>query len=115
MPDVLIVADTVRSPELRHEVPLAVPDPLLYAEVDGRRSVVVSSLEASRIRDLGTNLEVVTWEDAGLDELLKRGLDPYAHERELWLNACRQLGLEAAVTPARFPLAHADHLRASGL
>ena len=115
MPDVLIVADTVRSPELRHEVPLAVPDPFLYAEVGGRSSVVVSSLEASRIRDLGTNLEVVTWEDAGLDELLKRGLDPYAHERELWLNACRQLGLESAVTPATFPLAHADHLRANGI
>jgi Xaa-Pro aminopeptidase len=115
MPDVLILADTMRSPELRHEVPLAVPDPFLYAEVGGRRSVVVSSLEASRIRDLGTDLEVVTWEDAGLDELLKRGLDPYAHERELWLNACKQLGLENAVTPATFPLAHADHLRANGI
>ena len=54
MPDVLIVADTVRSPELRHEVPLAVPDPFLYAEVGGKRSVVVSSLEAGRIEELGT-------------------------------------------------------------
>ena len=53
MPDVLIVGDTVRSPELRHEVPLSVPDPFLYAEVGGRRSVVVSSLEASRIRISG--------------------------------------------------------------
>ena len=78
MPDVLIVADTIRSPELRHEVPLAVPDPFLYAEVGGKRSVVVSSLEAGRIRDLGTDLEVLTLEDAGIDELLKRGLDSYA-------------------------------------
>ncbi|MBA2383953.1 MAG: aminopeptidase P family protein [Actinobacteria bacterium] len=115
MPDVLIVGDTIRSPELRHEVPLTVPDPFLYAEVGGRRSVVVSSLEASRIRDLGTNLEVLTYEDVGLDELLKRGLDPYAHDRELTLNACTQLGLEGGVTPATFPLAHADHLRASGI
>ena len=66
MPDVLIVADTVRSPELRHEVPLTVPDPFLYAEVGGKRSVVVSSLEAGRIRDLATDLEVLTLEDAGL-------------------------------------------------
>jgi Xaa-Pro aminopeptidase len=115
MPDVLIVADTIRSPELRHEVPLAAPDPFLYAEVGGRRSVVVSSLEAGRIRELGAGLEVLTLEDVGLDELLKRGLDLYAFEQELTLTACRQLGLESAVTPATFPLAAADHLRATGI
>ena len=105
MPDVLIVADTVRSPDLRHEVPLAVPDPFLYAEVGGKRSVVVSSLEASRIEELGTGLAVLTYEDAGVDELLKRGLDVYAHELELHLAACRLLGLDRAVTPAGFPWA----------
>ena len=93
MPDVLIVADTVRSPELRHEVPLAVPDPFLYAETGGRRAVVVSSLEAGRIRDLGTDLEVLTLEDVGVDELLKRGLDQYEVDLELNLRACRELGL----------------------
>ena len=103
MPDVLIVADTVRSPELRHEVPLAVPDPFLYAEVGGKRSVVVSSLEAGRIRELGTDLEVLTLEDVGIDELLKRGLDTYAVDRELSLSACRTLGLAGAVTPAVLP------------
>ena len=35
MSDVLIVADTRSSPEMRHEVPLVVPDPFLYAEKDG--------------------------------------------------------------------------------
>jgi Xaa-Pro aminopeptidase len=96
-------------------VPLAVPDAFLYAEVGGRRSVVVSSLEASRIRDLGTDLEVLTNEDVGLDELLERGLDPHAHDRELTLAACRELGLQAALTPATFPLADGDHLRAAGI
>ena len=115
MPDVLIVADTIRSPELRHEVPLAVPDPFFYAEVSGTRSVVVSTLEAGRIRDLGTDLQVLTLEDVGLDELLKRGLDSYAHARELNVNACRALGLEHAVTPAGFPLADADYLRGQGI
>ena len=32
MANVLIYADTVRSPELRHEIPLTIPDPFLYAE-----------------------------------------------------------------------------------
>jgi Xaa-Pro aminopeptidase len=115
MPDVLIVADTIRSPELRHEVPLAVPDPFLYAEVAGKRSVVVSPLESGRTADLGTGLEVLTYEDVGVDELLKRGLDFYAHERELHLAACRRLGVERAVTPTSFPLGHADYLRSQGI
>ena len=115
MADVLIIADTIRSPELRHEVPLAAPDPFLYAEVGGKRSVVVSSLEAGRITDLGTDLQVLTYEDAGIDQLLKRDLDTYALNRELYLGACRQLGLEAATTPGGFPLEYADHLRANGI
>ncbi|MGH3072681.1 MAG: M24 family metallopeptidase [Gaiellaceae bacterium] len=115
MPDVLIIADTVRSPELRHEVPLAVPDPFLYAEVGGKRSVVVSSLESGRIEELGTGLQVLTYEDAGIDELLKRGLDNYALQRELHLASCQQLGLETAVTPDTFPLGDADFLRGKGI
>src|SRR5829696_9124085 len=115
MPDVLIIGDTIRSPELRHEVPLAVPDAFLYAEVGGRRSVVVSSLEASRVSDLGLGIEVLTYEDAGNDELLKRGLDPYAHFRELWLNGCKRIGVQSAVAPTTFPLEFADHFRANGI
>jgi len=115
MPDVLIIADTVRSPELRHEVPLAVPDPFLYAETGGKRFVVVSSLESGRVVELGTGLEVLTYEDVGMDELLKRGLDSYEFERELNLNAVRQLDLEAAVTPNGFPLGQADYLRSQGI
>ena len=104
MPDVLIVADTIRSPELRHEVPLAVPDPFLYAEVGGKRSVVVSTLEAGRIRDLGTDLQVLTLEDVGMDELLKRGLDTLCARRcELNLSACRALGLEQRRDAGRLP------------
>ena len=115
MPDVLIIGDTIRSPELRHEVPLAVPDPFLYAEVGGKRSVLVSSLEAGRIVELGTDLEVVTYEEAGIDELLKRGLDSYELDREMQLAACRRLGVERALTPATFPLVHADYLRSQGI
>ena len=49
MADVLIVGDTERSPELRHEIPIHVGDPFVYAEVDGRRVAVVWSVEGDRI------------------------------------------------------------------
>jgi Xaa-Pro aminopeptidase len=115
VPDVLIVADTLRSPELRHEVPISIGDAFLYAEVGGKRTVVVSSFETSRIEELGTDLEVLAYEDAGIDDLLKRGLDPYELALELYLESCRRLGVESAVTPLAFPLGVADHLRAEGI
>ena len=49
MEAVLIHADTIRSATLRHEVPLAILDPFTYIEVDGRRIVVISVLEADRV------------------------------------------------------------------
>ena len=50
MSDVLVIGDPSRSPELRHEVPLGVPDPFVYLERDGARHVYVPSMEADRIR-----------------------------------------------------------------
>ncbi|MDP9262521.1 MAG: hypothetical protein M3O89_11175, partial [Actinomycetota bacterium] len=73
MADVLILADSTRSPEMRHEVPVAIPDSFLYAERDGRRVVVVSSLEAKRIAEADPGLEVIPLESLGVDELLASG------------------------------------------
>jgi Xaa-Pro aminopeptidase len=114
MPGVLICADTIRSPELRHEVPFAAPDALIYAEENGTRYAFVSSIEIPRVEELG-GLEVVPWEDIGLDELVAAGMPYHALLRELTLRACRKLGLEDVVTPRAFPLDVADHLRANGV
>ena len=115
MTDVLMIGDTMRSPELRHEVPLSVGDPFLYAEVEGRKLVAVSILEASRIDELGIGLEVHTLEEFGLDALLQKGLRPHEFWRELWLNAAREFGVREATVPITFPIGHADHLRAHGI
>ena len=53
MPDVLIYADTFRSPELRHEVPIGVPDPFLYVEKDGVKHIAIGSMEVPRLAALG--------------------------------------------------------------
>jgi Xaa-Pro aminopeptidase len=115
MTDVLIVADTRRSPEMRHEVPLMVPDPFLYAEVDGKRHVAVSSFERRRIEELGLGIEVAPLEDFGLDELARQDIGEDEVFRELHLRACRSFGLEEALVPAEFPAGTADHLRAAGI
>ena len=40
MTDILIVGDTQRSAELRHEIPVDIVDTFLYAEVRGRRVAI---------------------------------------------------------------------------
>jgi Xaa-Pro aminopeptidase len=113
MPDVLIRADTLRSAELRHEVPVAVGDPFLYVERDGARHVLVSALEVPRLRDLG--VEVHPYEEFGLDELRRSGLSSGEIDDELSVRAVRALGVERAAVPPSFPLGLADKLRAAGV
>ncbi len=72
MPDVLIYGDTLRSPELRHEVAVPIPDPFLYAERNGRRVVAIHSLEVPRVRGIG--LDVLSWDELGWEELLDQGV-----------------------------------------
>jgi Xaa-Pro aminopeptidase len=113
--DVLIVADTRSAPEMRHEVPLMIPDPFLYAEAGGKRHVAVGSLEKSRIEELGAGLEVTPFDELGVEELMRRGVNEDELFRELYLRACRSFGLEQARVPATFPIGIGDHLRANGV
>jgi Xaa-Pro aminopeptidase len=115
VPDVLIHGDTVRSPELRHEVPVLIPDAFLYAEKDGRRTVVLHSLEVPRVREEAPELQIVPLEQLGSDELYSQGKQGWEIELELALRACRELGVTQATVPASFPVGHADHLRANGV
>ena len=114
MPDVLIFGDTIRNPELRHEVPLAVPDGFLYVEHDGARYVVISSLELARVREL-EGVEVIPLEEVGEHELIEQGVPREEIPTQASLRACQKLGVREAVTPPTFPLELADLLRANGI
>lgn len=114
MSDILIWGDTLRSPALRHEVPLSIPDPFLYVERDGARYVAIASLELPRVGELD-GIETIAFEELGLDELMAAGVSWEDAGRELALRACRRLGVEDAVAPAGFPLAVGDHLRGGGV
>jgi len=114
MPDVLVYGDTVRHAELRHELPLVVPDPFLYAEADGQRHVIVGSLERARIAALG-GVDVHPLEEFGYDELVLGGAERNAAVLEVMARACRSLKLGSASVPAEFPLELADRLRDVGV
>jgi Xaa-Pro aminopeptidase len=112
--DVLIYGDTIRSPDLRHAIPVAISDPFAYAERDGSRYAFISLIEADRIRE-AADVEVVPPEELGLDELVAKRVPPRDARLELLVRACRSIGLEAAITPDAFPVAAADRLRDAGV
>jgi Xaa-Pro aminopeptidase len=115
MAGVLIIGDTFRSPELRHEVPLGVPDPFVYLEHDGARHVYVGSMEVDRIRGLGLELAVHPLERIGIDELYAQNLDWHEIRLEWAARACAHAGLARASVPHTFPAGHLERLRRAGI
>ena len=113
--DVLMYADTYRSPELRHEVPIGIPDPFLYVEKEGIKHIAIGSMEIPRLSELNL-FELHPAEDYGLDEL--RGAGGLSHAeigKEIALRAVKALGITSAIVPESFPLWFADRLRAEGI
>jgi Xaa-Pro aminopeptidase len=114
VPDVVIFADTIRSPELRHEIPHPVPDPFLYVERNEHRHVVISSMEIPVLERLG-GLELHPYEEYGIDELRRSGMRSPEVYDEVAVRALRALGVQEASVPAGFPVLLADRLRGAGI
>jgi Xaa-Pro aminopeptidase len=114
MTDVLIYGDTLRFPELRHELPIPVPDPFLYVETGGVKHAVISSMEIPRLEEAG-GIECHPLEEFGMDELYAQGVSRDDMIDEVSARAVAALGVTSAVVPYFFPLAVADRLRANGV
>jgi Xaa-Pro aminopeptidase len=114
-PAVLIYGDTERSPALRHEIPLAIGDPFLYAETGDRRVVLTNLLERDRIARVAPDAELVLGDELGLDDLIAAGMPRPEIELELCARLCARLELHVAVVPPELPVALADRLRADGI
>jgi Xaa-Pro aminopeptidase len=113
LPDVLIFADTIRSPEMRHEVPVSVPDPFLYFEQNGSKLAMVSSFEVERLREVG--IDAHPYETFGWDDLVGKGMPREEVDLELTLRAAKEWGVSSVAVPSTFPLEVADRLRAAGI
>jgi Xaa-Pro aminopeptidase len=112
--DVLIWADTIRSPEMRHEVPVPIPDAFLYLEHAGERHVVITPFEVERVQ--GHNgLQPHAFEQFGWDDLVKQGIPMEEVGLGTAIRAVKELGVESAVVPTTFPVELADRLRAEGI
>ncbi len=114
MTDVLIYGDSIRFPELRHELPLPVPDPFLYVEAGGRKHAVIWSMEIPRLEEAG-GIECHPLEEFGMDDLIAAGWTRDQITDEITVRAVKALGVTSAAVPYFFPLELADRLRAEGV
>jgi Xaa-Pro aminopeptidase len=115
MPDIVMLADTVRSAEMRRELPLAMVDPAIYIERDGRRKAWVTGFELERVAGFD-GLESVGLEELGLDEVTAQGLSHQeAMHGVIVVRACEAMGVREAVVPRGFPLAAAEAMTAAGI
>jgi Xaa-Pro aminopeptidase len=115
VPDVLIYADTIRSPAMRREVSIVVPDPFLYVEHDGSRHTVSTSFEVARIAAVPGGPQAHALEEFGFDELIASGQPREEVDLAVAVEACRRLGVEDALVPEDFPIALAERLGAAGI
>jgi Xaa-Pro aminopeptidase len=115
VPDVLIIGDSERSLELRHEIPVAIGDAFAYAEVGGRRFVAIYSLDGDNVVRVAPDVELKPLEAYRAEELVAQGIDLYALFPEICLRFVQDIGLAHAVVPGSFPVTHADRLRREGI
>jgi Xaa-Pro aminopeptidase len=111
MATLLLFGDTQSSPAMRHEVPVAIGDPFLFADVEGRRVVLTSSLERGRVAAALPDAELLDFFDFGLRELAQRGLSRKEADREIVSRVVDHLQIREALVPWNFPVSIADRLR----
>ena len=115
MPDIVMLADTIRSPELRRELPLALIDPAIYIERDGVRRAWLTGFELERLAAV-SKIEAAGFEQFGLDQLRGSGLSHLdALHRVVIVRACQAAGVTEALVPRGFPHEAAQALTAAGI
>ena len=115
MRGLLLYGDTERSAALRHEIPITIGDPFLFAEADGRTYVLTSRVEKGRLERALPEAELLDYFELGYKDLVESGLSRAEASREVEARAVLKIGIKDAIVPADFPLALADRLREDGV
>ena len=104
----LIVADSERDADMLYATRMFVPDPFIFLEQNGKRTVVLSDLEIDRGRKQAQADEILPLSQF---EREVQGKSPKAPPFEKILSHfLRKRGVRSAIVPASFPLGYAEEL-----
>jgi Xaa-Pro aminopeptidase len=104
----LIVAASEHDPDMLYATKFFVPDPFIFLEQDGKRTIVLSDLEIDRGRKQAKADEIVPYSQFEREVQGKQKKAP-AFEKVM-SHFLRKRGVRSAVVPANFPLGYAEEL-----
>jgi Xaa-Pro aminopeptidase len=107
----LIVAASEHDPDMLYATKFFVPDPFIFLEQNGKRTIVLSDLEIDRGRKQAKADEIVPYSEFEREVQGKQQKAP-AFEKVM-LHFLRKRGVRSAVVPANFPLGYAEELAAN--
>ena len=104
----LIVASSDHDPDMLYATRFFVPDPFIFLEQDGKRTIVLSDLEIDRARKQATADEIVSFSkvEREVQGAGKKG-PPFEKVMSHFL---QKRGVRSARVPANFPLGYANEL-----
>ncbi len=108
----LIIADSERSADLFYATRFLAPDPFVFAQVNGRTSVVMSDLELDRARAQASVDEVLSY--TTLHQAAKQRGVKEPTMSDIIDALLRPHGVTEIEVPNEFGVAHADALRKRG-
>src|SRR4029434_5601217 len=107
----LIVAASESDPDMLYATNFWAPDPFIFLERNGKRTLVLSDLEIDRGRKQAKADEFVMFSELEREVQGKsRKAPPY--ERVL-AHFLKKRGVKSAIVPANFPLGYAEELAAN--
>jgi Xaa-Pro aminopeptidase len=107
----LIVAASEQDPDMLYATKFWAPDPFIFLQRNGRRTLVLSDLEIDRGRKQADADEFVMFTELER-ELQGKSRKPPPYEKVL-AHFLKKRGVRSATVPANFPLAYAQELAAN--
>jgi Xaa-Pro aminopeptidase len=104
----LIVAASEHDPDMLYATKFFVPDPFIFLEQNGKRTIVLSDLEIDRGRKQAKADEIVSYSQFEREVQGKQKKAPPFEK--VMSHFLRKLGVRSAVVPANFPLSYAEEL-----
>jgi len=104
----LIVAASEHDPDMLYATRFFVPDPFIFLEQNGRRTIVLSDLEIDRARKQAQADEVVSL--SKFERELQGSRKKAPPFEKVMSHFLRRRGVRSAVVPANFPLGYANEL-----
>jgi Xaa-Pro aminopeptidase len=107
----LIVAASEHDPDMLYATGFFVPDPFIFLERNGKRTIVLSDLEIDRARKQAKADEIVSFSQ--LEREVQGKTTKAPPFEKVMSHFLRKRGVRSALVPANFPLGFAEELAAA--